>query len=68
MNIWDLSIPLTIRFNQSRTTGNFPYILRTSKVLRILKTDPPSSPKKYRPISSLNTLPKVFELLIKYTS
>ena len=59
------SIPLTILFNQSITTGTFPSILKKAKVTPILKTGPNNNPKNYRPISNLNIFSKIFESLMK---
>lgn len=60
-----LSIPLTILFNQSINTGKFPQCLKHATVIPIHKKGPADVIGNYRPISLLNTFSKIFEKLMK---
>ena len=60
-----LSIPRTILFNQSVSSGTFPAILKFAKITPIHKSGPNNDPKNYRPISQLTTFSKIFENLMK---
>ena len=57
-----ISIPLSLIFNSSLSTGVFPIEWKHSTVVPIPKTPTPSSsPSGYRPISLLPLVSKVFE-------
>ena len=57
-----ISIPLSIIFNSSLTTGSIPLDWKVSYITPIPKTSPPSSsPNNYRPISLLSLIGKTME-------
>ena len=57
-----ISYPLSLLFNLSITSGFFPSAWKTSIVVPIPKTSPPSdSPSDYRPISLLSLVSKLRE-------
>ena len=57
-----ISIPLSIIFNSSLTTGSIPLDWKVSYIKPIPKTSPPSSsPNNYRPISLLSLIGKTME-------
>lgn len=63
--IQDISKHLTDLFNLSFSTGVFPSILKTSKVVPIFKNKgSPTDVSNYRPISLLSNLDKLIEKLI----
>ena len=51
-------------FNESLTTGIFPDILKTARVVPIYKSGDSASVNNYRPISTLSVLSKIFESLM----
>ena len=51
-------------FNLSFTTGTFPTLLKTAKVIPIHKKDSKSNFTNYRPISLLSNLDKILEKLM----
>ena len=55
--------PLTYIFNSSLEMGEFPDALKTAKVTPLYKKGPKTDPGKYRPISVLSVIAKVFEIL-----
>lgn len=59
------SIPLTILFNQSISTGTFPEKFKLAKIIPIHKTGSKTDLSNYRPISILSNFSKVFEHLMK---
>ena len=60
----DISEQLTDLFNLSFTTGTFPTLLKTAKVIPIHKKDSKSNFTNYHPISLLSNLDKILEKLI----
>ena len=56
--------PLSQIFNKSILTGEFPQLLKTSKVIPIFKTGDKSLVNNYRPITITPVLSKVFEKLM----
>jgi len=61
----DISKPLSDLFNLSFSTGFFPSILKTSKVIPVFKKKGSSNDvSNYRPISLLSNLDKLIEKLI----
>jgi hypothetical protein len=61
---WELSIPLTILFNQSLESGMFPSRLKIANVVPILKKGDAEDAANYRPISLLSTISKLFETIV----
>ena len=59
-----ISRPVTLILNQCLTNGIFPDKLKIAKVVPIHKSDDDTMFNKYRPISILPTLSKVFEKVI----
>ena len=57
----DISEQLADLFNLSFTTGTFPTLLKTAKVILIHKKDSKSNFTNYRPISLLSNLDKILE-------
>lgn len=55
-----LSIPLTILFNQSISTGTFPDKFKLAKIIPIYKTGCKTDVSNYRPISILLNFSKIF--------
>ena len=55
---------ITITVNQTLTSGIFPSILKTAKVIPLLKRDDPTKPENYRPVSLLPSISKIFEKVI----
>ena len=53
--------PLTIILNQSLTTGIFPDLLKTAKVIPLFKKEDAEIVDNYRPVSLLCAISKVFE-------
>lgn len=60
----ELSIPLTLIFNNSLNTGVFPSIWKTAHVIPIYKSGNKAKCANYRPVSILSCLAKVFESLV----
>ena len=56
--------PLTIVINQSLLTGIFPDKLKIAKVVPLYKKDDPSLTDKYRPISLMPSISKLFEKIV----
>ena len=55
---------LTCFINESLSSGVFPKILKTAKVVPIFKSGEKSNCENYRPISNLSVLSKVFERVV----
>ena len=55
---------LTYLINESLSSGVFPKLLKTAKVVPIFKSGKKSNCEKYRPISILSVLSKVFERVV----
>lgn len=53
-------------FNSSISEGTFPDVLKESRIVPIHKKQSQKLVKNYRPISTLHTLSKIFEKLMKY--
>ena len=60
----DISDQLAILFNQSFSSGIFPSILKTSKIIRIYKKGSKLECSKYRPIFLLSNIDKILERLM----
>ena len=60
----DISDQLAILFNQSFSSGIFPSILKTSKIILIYKKDSELECSNYRPISLLSNIAKILERLM----
>ena len=60
----EISKQLADLFNLSFTTGVFPSVLKTAKVVPIFKKDSKSDYSNYRPISLLSNIKKKLERLI----
>ena len=59
-----LSIPLTLLYNESISSGIVPDLLKVSKVIPIYKSGIMTESNNYRPISILSPLSKIFERLV----
>ena len=62
----DISDQLAILFNQSFSSGIFPSILKTSKIIPIYKKGSKLECSNYRPISLLSNIDKILERLLYY--
>ena len=60
----DISDQLAILFNQSFSSGIFPSILKTSKIIPIYKKGSKLECSNYRPISLLSNIVKILERLM----
>ena len=60
----DMSDQLAILFNQSFSSGMFPSILKTSKIIPIYKKGSKLECSNYRPISLLSNIEKILERLV----
>ena len=60
----DISDQLVILFNQSFSSGIFPSILKTSKIIPIYKKGSKLECSNYRPISLLSNIDKILERLM----
>jgi hypothetical protein len=58
----ELCVPLTIIINKGRESGEFPDLLKISRVTPIFKNGDKSDPCNYRPISIVSIFHKIFEL------
>ena len=56
--------PLTLIYNKSIETGEYPDQFKLAKVIPLYKEDKRCDPSNYRPISLLNCFDKIFEKLI----
>ena len=63
----DISDQLAILFNQSFSSGIFPSILKTSKIIPIYKNGTKLEWSKYRPIFLLSNIGKIMERLMYNT-
>ena len=59
----DISDQLALLFNQSFSSGIFPSILKTSKIIPIYKKGFKLECSNYRPISLLSNIDKILERL-----
>ncbi|CAB0006769.1 unnamed protein product, partial [Nesidiocoris tenuis] len=59
-----MAIPLTSLFNKSLEIGSFPQVWKTAFLTPIHKSGSKSVVSHYRPISTLSTIPKMFEKLV----
>jgi len=57
----EIYLPLSILFNESLNTCMFPDICEFAYVIPLFKTGEPSLAEKYRPISLLSCIGKIFE-------
>ena len=60
----ELSVPLTIIFNLSLSSGQFPTFLKRANIVPVFKSGDRNLAKNYRPISLLPLIGKVFEKAI----
>ena len=60
----EISYPLTELVNLSFSIGQFPSVLKLSKVIPIFKKGSPLETSNYRPISLLLNIDKIFEKLM----
>ena len=63
----DISDQLTILFNQSFSSGTFPSIFKTSKIIPIYKKGSKLECSNYRPIFLLSNIDKILERLMYNT-
>ena len=63
----DVSDQLAILFNRSFSSGIFPSILKTSKIIPIYKKGSKLECSNYRPISLLSNIDKILERLMYNT-
>lgn len=59
-----LGHPLMIIYRKSLSTGVFPSVWKTAKIVPIHKSDDKESVSNYRPISILSSFAKIFESLV----
>lgn len=62
--VFALTTPLFLLFNKSLQVGIIPPSWKASKVVPVPKTDVRTDVKNFRPISILNSMPKLLEKLI----
>ena len=60
----DISIQLADLFNLSFSSGSFPSILKTAKVVPVFKKGSKLDCRNYRPISLLSNVEKILEKLM----
>ena len=60
----EISLPLTMIFNTSISTGIVPDELKIAKVIPIYKKDSPEVFSNYRPVSVLPSFSKILERLV----
>ena len=64
-SIIDIVAPtLAVIFNNCIDRGEFPDLMKNSKIIPLFKSGSTSDPTNYRPISVLPTFSKIFEKLI----
>ena len=59
-----ISIPLANIINLSISQGLYPAKLKISKIVAVFKSDDPTDPNNYRPISLLSIYNRIFEKLM----
>ena len=59
-----ISLPLSLIFNKSFSTGLFPEGLKIARIIPVLKSGDKNDIKNYRPISLLPSLSKIIEKII----
>ena len=59
-----ISVPLSILFNISLSSGKVPTVWKDANVITVFKKDDPSDCRNYRPISLSSTVGKVLEKVI----
>jgi len=60
-----LSMPISILFNWSLSSGLYPLSWKLSYIMPVYKSGPKNNISNFKPISKLSSLPKLFEKLLE---